>query len=235
MLLGTASAASVVGRTLIFRSRAFSGLSVINCATTGIIAAIIFCSLSATRWRKEPDATVVVVERFYGIVWNLICLPLLFALIGLKLVFSEVFSFIVLNSNRIQLTFSAILAALALIGLGALARLASTFVLSILSLPIKESFFVAMSMVPKATVQAALAPGLLIFAPQFPEVAADLRQTVTACVLTILVTAPLGELILFVLGGRLLTREEDVVDVVIEDVQIKAPANSSGYINDVEE
>lgn len=93
----------------------------------------------------------------------------------------------------------------------------------------------AVAMVPKATVQAALAPGLLIFAPQCPEMAGDLRQTVAACVLTILVTAPQGELILFILGGKLLTREEEIADVVIEDVQIIAPANSSGYINDVKE
>lgn len=39
-----------------------------------------------------------------------------------------------------------------------------------------ESLFVAVSMLPKATVQAALGPGLLAFGTQFPLMTDDLRQ-----------------------------------------------------------
>ena len=76
----------------------------------------------------------------------------------------------------IQLSLSAVFAALALIGLGAIARLVSTFFICLFSIPSAESFFVAFSMIPKATVQAALAPGLLLFTTNFPDLSDDLRQ-----------------------------------------------------------
>lgn len=46
----------------------------------------------------------------------------------------------------------------------------------------------------------------------------------TACVLTILITAPLGELILFVLGGVLLESDEDrSFGGIVHEIQIHTP------------
>ena len=48
----------------------------------------------------------------------------------------------------------------------------------------------------------------------------------TACVLTILVTAPLGELILLVLGGILLESDEASFNGIVHEIQIHTPTYS---------
>ncbi|VDL61866.1 unnamed protein product [Nippostrongylus brasiliensis] len=139
--------------------------------------------VAATRWRIDNDDKIVYEEKAFALLWKLFFMPLLFALIGMKLDFSV-------------MTWSIVLTGCALIGIGVVFRFLSGIIFSCCSdFSAKEQLVVAMSLLPKATVQVSIdlsrllgSIGSLPFNYKF--------QAQTACILTILLTAPLGQYIL---------------------------------------
>ncbi|CAG9814942.1 unnamed protein product [Phaedon cochleariae] len=95
----------------------------------------------------------------------------------------------------------------------ALIRIAGTVLLGIgCKLNLKEKIFVAISWMSKATVQAALGPAVLgMVAAQSKEHEYG-DKILTTCVLSIMLTAPTGAILITLLGPRLLTKTKYAVE-----------------------
>ena len=116
-----------------------------------------------------------------------------------------------------------------MIGLGVTVRLSMAFVACLGGkLVFKERLFIALSWIPKATVQAALAsvPADLIDEymadkPDYLKYKAWGQAIITISVFSIILTAPVGLIIINLLGPRWLSREEDELEGV------ESPTNQS--------
>src|SRR4051812_24345902 len=115
--------------------------------------------------------------------WDLCFLPFLFALIGLLLDFS-VFTWELLDTS------------LALIAIGVGARVLVVLLITLCTnLNCKEKLFVSICFLPKATVQAALAPVLAHYC--LVHAGKDYAQlTLQTCILAIMLSAPVGQVLL---------------------------------------
>uniref|UniRef100_A0A452RS00 Solute carrier family 9 member B1 n=1 Tax=Ursus americanus TaxID=9643 RepID=A0A452RS00_URSAM len=163
----------------------------------GLHAAGGLCTLALTfvagiNWSTEK----VRVQRIIKTTWC-IFQPLLFGLVG-----SEV-SVATLKSNAIGIC-------VATMSLALLIRISFTFVLMCFAgFSFKEKIFIALSWMPKATVQAVLGPLALetarISAPHLEPYSKDVM---TVAFLAILITAPNGALIIGILGPKVLTRHD---------------------------
>ncbi|XP_060510511.2 sodium/hydrogen exchanger 9B1 isoform X1 [Panthera onca] len=136
------------------------------------------------------------VQRVIKTVWC-IFQPLLFGLVG-----SEV-SVTSLKSNAIGIC--VITMSLAL-----LVRISCTFLLMCFAgFSFKEKIFIALSWIPKATVQAVLGPLALETASiSAPHLEPYSRDVMTIAFLAILITAPNGALIIGILGPKVLARHD---------------------------
>uniref|UniRef100_A0A1I7WUC3 Na_H_Exchanger domain-containing protein n=1 Tax=Heterorhabditis bacteriophora TaxID=37862 RepID=A0A1I7WUC3_HETBA len=77
------------------------GAAALNYGYPGIIASLLICFISTTRWRFDNEKKVrfiiiinrnfkaLPVERTFNNLWNIVFTPLLFTLVGMKLKFSE--------------------------------------------------------------------------------------------------------------------------------------------------
>ncbi|VDO59238.1 unnamed protein product [Haemonchus placei] len=128
------------------------GGSTLGFLSGGIAATVLMCFVAANRWKTDSDYKIVYEEKAFELLWNLFFMPLLFALIGMKLDFS-------------MMTWPTILTGCALIVIGAMARFLSGIAFSCCSeFNMKEQIVLALSLLPKATVQAALAPAITVYA-----------------------------------------------------------------------
>ncbi|VDO99323.1 unnamed protein product [Heligmosomoides polygyrus] len=126
------------------------GGSALGLPSAGIVAAALLSFVASTKWKTDNDdkalkkATTVQIayeEKAFSLLWNLFFMPLLFALIGMKLDFSI-------------MTWSTVLTGCALIGIGVVFRFLSGIAFSCCSdFSMKEQLVVALSLLPKATVQ----------------------------------------------------------------------------------
>ena len=121
--------------------------------------------------------------------------PILFGLTGAQIKIDE------LEGRTVYLGLSCLLVAI-------LIRMAVTVLVGIGSkLNLKEKVFIALSWMAKATVQAALAPTALDKVnPNDPEQVYYAETVVTMCVLSILLTAPTGAILITLSGPKLLTK-----------------------------
>uniref|UniRef100_A0A673TPD5 Solute carrier family 9 member B1 n=1 Tax=Suricata suricatta TaxID=37032 RepID=A0A673TPD5_SURSU len=136
------------------------------------------------------------VQRLIKTIWY-IFQPLLFGLVG-----SEV-SVASLKSNAIGIC-------VVTISLSLLVRIFSTFLLMCFAgFSFKEKIFIALSWIPKATVQAVLGPLALETARNSaPHLEPYARDVMTVAFLAILITAPNGALIIGILGPKVLERHD---------------------------
>ncbi|WKY08556.1 hypothetical protein Q1695_007797 [Nippostrongylus brasiliensis] len=218
---------SSVCRTLLLLtipSATVLGGSVLGFPSAGIIAASLMTFVAATRWRIDNDDKIVYEEKAFALLWKLFFMPLLFALIGMKLDFSV-------------MTWSIVLTGCALIGIGVVFRFLSGIIFSCCSdFSAKEQLVVAMSLLPKATVQAALAPSIVAYAAGTGfEHEAHMAQT--ACILTILLTAPLGQYILSKTAPLLLqnSRVIGIAKSTVEDMEYGGKVINGGRICPLED
>ncbi|KAK6061396.1 hypothetical protein COOONC_00932, partial [Cooperia oncophora] len=189
LLLATVSSAFVLGG------------SVLGFMSGGIAATVLITFIAGIRWKTDNDDKIVYEEKAFALLWNLFFMPLLFALIGMKLDFS-------------MMTWPTVLTGCALIGIGAVVRFLSGIVFSCCSeFNMKEQLVLALSLLPKATVQAALAPSIMVYAAGMAEYENEAHMAQTACIITILITAPLGQYILSKTAPPLL-RNNRLVGVV---------------------
>eukprot|EP00069_Balaena_mysticetus_P014893 bmy_08957T0 len=146
--------------------------------------------------RYFPSRDQIRVQKIIGTAWN-IFQPLLFGLVGAEVSVTS------LKSNAIGIC-------VATLSLALLVRISFTFVLmSSAGFNFKEKIFIALSWMPKATVQAVLGPLALerarISAPHLEPYSKDVM---TIAFLAILITAPNGALIIGILGPKVLTRHD---------------------------
>ncbi|XP_046412714.1 neuroligin-1 isoform X1 [Neodiprion lecontei] len=141
-------------------------------------------------WEVEDNPVATAFEIFW-----MIFEPILFGITGTQIKINE------LNGTTVYLGIGVLVA-------GIVIRILVTLVVSIGSnLNMKEKVFVSLSLMAKATVQAALGP-----TPLEQVSADDAEQTeygetvLMLCILSILITAPIGAIIITLTGPRLLTK-----------------------------
>nr|XP_058923456.1 sodium/hydrogen exchanger 9B1-like isoform X8 [Kogia breviceps] len=158
----------------------------------GGLCTLVLSFIAGTSWSKEK----IRVQKIIGTAWN-IFQPLLFGLVGAEVSVTS------LKSDAIGIC-------VATLSLALLVRISFTFVLmSFAGFNFKEKIFIALSWMPKATVQAVLGPLALerarISAPHLEPYSKDVM---TIAFLAILITAPNGALIIGILGPKVLTRHD---------------------------
>lgn len=120
--------------------------------------------------------------------------PLLFALIGYNFVISD------LNGD-------IILIGLAVIVIGVVGRIVIVFLTTIFShFNLSEKVFTSFCFMPKATVQAALAPVIYQFLLLDMDWNTHATFFISTCIIAIIITAPLGQIIIRLFGYLLLSK-----------------------------
>ncbi|KAM9699766.1 sodium/hydrogen exchanger 9B1 isoform 2-T2 [Dama dama] len=165
-------------------------LSPLRDAGLGVLSGIVLGMFA----RHFPSSDQVRVQKIIGIAWD-IFQPLLFGLVGAEVSVAS------LKSNAIGVSVGTVSLAL-------LVRISFTFILmSCAGFNFKEKIFIALSWMPKATVQAVLGPLALEKARMSaPHLESYSKDVMTVAFLSILITAPNGALIIGILGPKLLTR-----------------------------
>uniref|UniRef100_A0A2K6FHQ8 Solute carrier family 9 member B1 n=1 Tax=Propithecus coquereli TaxID=379532 RepID=A0A2K6FHQ8_PROCO len=141
-----------------------------------------------------PSGDQIGVQKIISKTWN-IFQPLLFGLVGSEVSVSS------LESNTIGICVATMSLALCV-------RILATYILMCFAgFSFKEKIFIALSWMPKATVQAVLGPLALETARvSAPHLESYSRNVMTVAFLAILITAPNGALFIGLLGPKILTR-----------------------------
>nr|KAG5713907.1 hypothetical protein BaRGS_024534 [Batillaria attramentaria] len=202
------------GLLTIFGSKyiGWSGAGPLGCLCVAFIAAF--------RWREEykPTGQKNPVEEVMGVLW-MVFQPLLFGLIGAKVDLRE------LQPQTVGY-------GVAVLFLGLAFRLTMAFVTVQRSdLNTKERIFIPFSWAPKATVQAAIGGIALDTALELNagDEAVELgRQVLTLAVLAILLTAPIGSLLIALVGPRLLHQTLPELEGLNQSVDVEKPEEKAG-------
>ncbi|XP_072261746.1 sodium/hydrogen exchanger 9B2 [Pyxicephalus adspersus] len=161
---------------------------------SGGLCTLVMAFLAGIGWSGEK----AVIEDIVAVGWD-IFQPLLFSLIGSEISISS------LKPQTVALC-------VATVGIALIVRICFTFLMvSWAGFQMKEKIFVSLAWMPKATVQAAIGSVALDMArsigdKQLEEYGMDV---LTVAFLAILITAPIGALIIGLTGPRLLVRSED--------------------------
>uniref|UniRef100_A0AC34FDE8 Uncharacterized protein n=1 Tax=Panagrolaimus sp. ES5 TaxID=591445 RepID=A0AC34FDE8_9BILA len=95
-----------------------------------------------------------------------------------------------------------------------------------------EKLFASICFIPKATVQAALAPPLTFFILSNMETKQYANLVLQTCILSILITAPIGELIILFLGRSALSKVH-VVNDISSNVPPTAPLPTNNNVETI--
>lgn len=170
------------------------GSATIGYEGAGPLACIITSFVASNGWRLTGKQAA---ERNFELLYTIIQ-PIQFGLIGIEI------NLFVLEGRMVGLGVVSLLASLAV-------RIAASIVVAAGgNLNWKEKFFVSFAWFPKATVQAAIGPVALdeVRKMQLEEYEAYATTVLIIAVLSILITAPVGAILITVLGTRLLEKEE---------------------------
>ncbi|XP_055484150.1 sodium/hydrogen exchanger 9B1 [Psammomys obesus] len=182
--------------------RAFLVLSmcisaVLGCQHIGLhgaggLVTLVLSFMAAKKWAKEK----VGIQKIVASTWN-VFQPLLFGLVGTEVSVESLES-------------KAIGTCIATLGLALSVRILATFTLmSYANFRFKEKVFIALSWIPKATVQAVLGPLALETARVMaPHLEGYSKDVMTVAFLAILITAPNGALLIGILGPKILQRAD---------------------------
>ncbi|XP_047713043.1 sodium/hydrogen exchanger 9B2 isoform X3 [Prionailurus viverrinus] len=160
---------------------------------SGGLCTLVMSFLAGLRWAGEKAD----VEKIIAVAWY-IFQPLLFGLIGAEVSIAS------LRPETVGLC-------IAILGTAVLIRVLTTFLMVCFAgFNIKEKIFISFAWLPKATVQAAIGSVALDTArshgeKQLEEYGMDV---LTVAFLSILITAPIGSLLIGLLGPRLLQKAE---------------------------
>ncbi|XP_071492549.1 sodium/hydrogen exchanger 9B2-like [Diadema antillarum] len=161
---------------------------------SGALGCLILAFVASFGWKEEKHA----VGELIGVVWTLFE-PILFGLIGAAVALEY------LDGQTVGLGIATLI-------IGIIVRVVATW-LSVLGAKFnnKEKLFMVFSWLPKATVQAALGPLALdeIRRQTEPDETDERRgiQLLTIAVLSILLTAPIGAILVTLCGPKLLEKE----------------------------
>lgn len=172
------------------------GSEVIGMEGAGPLAVIAAAFLSIYFWSKQGwKIESNPVANAFEIFWML-CEPVLFALTGIQVKFDEI------DTNIIGVGSGILIACI-------IVRIVVTVLVGVKSsLNTREKFFVALSLMAKATVQAALGPVAVstLMDERGSEEYRHAEVVMMICILSILLTAPLGAILISLLGKRILTK-----------------------------
>ncbi|MGH0151108.1 UNVERIFIED_CONTAM: hypothetical protein FKN15_059714 [Acipenser sinensis] len=158
---------------------------------SGGLCTLVLAFLAGIGWGSSKGA----VEDIVGVAWD-IFQPLLFGLIGAEISVTS------LNPSTVGLGVATLSIALVI-------RIVFTFVMVLFAgFNVKEKLFVSLAWVPKATVQAAIGSVALDTAREKQNVLLEKygMDVLTVAFLAILITAPMGALIIGLAGPRLLRK-----------------------------
>ncbi|KAJ8915608.1 hypothetical protein NQ315_003392 [Exocentrus adspersus] len=182
LLLLAGGMASVFGSELV----GYGGAGPLGCVTSAFVALTFW---SKQGWDVEDNPAATSFEIFW-----MIFQPILFGVTGARVRLNE------LDRDTVFMAVGILIAA-------TIIRILATTAVSVgCRLNLKEKVFVAICWMCKAMVQAALGPVCLsLVAPNSIEYEYA-RKMLTTSILSILVTAPTGALLITILGPRLLTK-----------------------------
>ncbi|XP_055765977.1 sodium/hydrogen exchanger 9B2-like isoform X2 [Salvelinus fontinalis] len=170
------------------------GSNVAGFPGSGGLCTLVLAFLASLGWRRSK----VPVEDIVDIAWE-VFQPLLFGLIGAEIRISE------LDKNTVGLGIGSL-------AIGLLVRILFTFVCVLCAgFNFKEKLFIALAWLPKATVQAAIGSTALDMArtKEDKELEKYGMDVLTVAVLSILLTAPVGALVIGLTGPRLLQKPKN--------------------------
>ncbi|XP_030752420.1 sodium/hydrogen exchanger 9B2 isoform X2 [Sitophilus oryzae] len=183
LLLLVGGTVSVFGSELI----GYGGAGPLAC-----VAAAFTCLVSWSRqgWDIEDNPAATAFEIFW-----MIFEPILFGITGAQIKFSE------LDGTVVSIGAGVLIAAIVL-------RILITIVVGIgCKLNLKEKVFIAFSLMSKATVQAALAPVAMgVISDHTSKEYGYAEKVCMVCILSIMLTAPTGAILITLSGPRLLTK-----------------------------
>ncbi|XP_069702873.1 sodium/hydrogen exchanger 9B2-like isoform X1 [Periplaneta americana] len=171
------------------------GSAAVGYEGAGPLACIMASFFASNGWAPKEKHTV---EKNFALLYT-IFQPLQFGLIGIEINVN------VLEGRTVGLGIASLLASLA-------ARIAASIAVAAGgNLNLKEKLFISFAWFPKATVQAALGPVALdiVRKMQLQEFEKYANIVLIVAVLSILITAPVGAILISYLGPRLLEKEKD--------------------------
>ncbi|KAL1023498.1 hypothetical protein UPYG_G00041530 [Umbra pygmaea] len=173
---------------------AIFGSNVAGFPGSGGLCTLVLSFLAGLGWRKSK----VPVEDIVAVAWELFQ-PLLFGLIGAEIRISQ------LDTNTVGLGIASLV-------IGLLLRVSFTFVCVLCAgFNFKEKLFITLAWLPKATVQAAIGSTALDMAriKEDKEMEKYGMDVLTVAVLAILITAPIGALVIGLTGPLLLQKPKN--------------------------
>ncbi|CAI5454297.1 unnamed protein product [Caenorhabditis angaria] len=160
------------------------------------------------------------VESTYKYMWEAFGLPLLFVLLGLKF-------------DGSNLTWDIFFLCFGVISIGLFVRF---IVVIFITLPthinFKEQIVVALSLLPRATFQADLAPTLVVIATRVPDYVQDAELVLKVCILSVLVTAPIFDVLLNIFGLKFLDVHTPQKQHQQREQQLLQPLEKSSHFDD---
>uniref|UniRef100_A0AC34GXL1 Cation/H+ exchanger domain-containing protein n=1 Tax=Panagrolaimus sp. ES5 TaxID=591445 RepID=A0AC34GXL1_9BILA len=186
---------------LSFSSAALFGMDYLGYDTVGPFAVLVLGFIAALRWNQQQEnSKTLVEEEILKNEWKYFGLPLLFCLIGYQL-------------DLNQLNKSSIFQSIIVLTVGLIVRcIVAVFALLKTNLNFKEKIFVSISWLPKATVQAALAPVVMDMVrtnpTKFGKYKSEATIILTVTILSILITAPAGAILIRLLGPLMLRKSK---------------------------
>lgn len=182
ILLLAGGMASVFGSELL----GYGGAGPLGCVSSAFVA---LCFWSKQGWDVEDNPAATSFEIFW-----MIFQPILFGVTGARVRLNE------LDGGVVSFVIAVLVA-------GVVIRIIGTVLISSgCGLNLKEKVFVSICWMCKAMVQAALGPVTLSLVAAGTVEHDYAKKILTTCILSILVTAPTGALLITILGPRLLTK-----------------------------
>ena len=167
----------------------------VEAESTGPLATLMTAFIAAIDWREHRQNKSI--KKYLKIFWN-VFQPLLFAMIGTEVQIDD------LKSSQIGLGLICLI-----IGL-TFRSLTEMIVVFGAQLNLKEKMFVAMAWLPKATVQAATGTMALEMAYRKDlNSIPNAKFVLTLAVMSIIITAPLGSVLIALCGPHLLHKSDD--------------------------
>lgn len=185
---------------------------------SGGLCTLVMAFLAGMRWSDKKSE----VEKIIAVAWD-IFQPLLFGLIGAEVSIAS------LRPDTVGIC-------VATLGIAVLIRILTTFLMVCFAgFNIKEKIFISFAWLPKATVQAAIGSVALDTARSHGE-----RQledygmdVLTVAFLAILITAPIGSLLIGLLGPRLLQKfEHQNKEEAQEETSVQVQRKPGGSITE---
>ncbi|KAF5286799.1 hypothetical protein FQR65_LT02217 [Abscondita terminalis] len=171
----------------------YEGAGPLGCVAAAFVS---LCFWTKQGWEVEDNPANTAFEIFW-----MIFEPILFGITGAQIKFSE-------------LKIEVVTIGLGILVAGCLIRICATVLVGIGSkLNLKEKIFVALSWMAKATVQAALGPLALVVVGNKEPDREYAEKVLMICVLSIILTAPTGAILITLSGSRLLTKLKTPITV----------------------